>query len=162
MSAIMIALLALVAIAVALYPLFKSTPRVVVTASLDTNMENLLSQREATYSAIKELEFDHAQGKLGEADYTTLRAKYETKALGILQQLQAVGKLVMQSDERLLHLPNNGCPQCGEPLGSGDKFCRSCGTALGARCSGCGAAIAIDDKFCAYCGAARATLPMAV
>ena len=102
------------------------------------------------------------QGKLGEADYTSLRAKYETKALGILQHLQAVGKPMMQPDERLLHLPNNGCPQCGEPLGSGDKFCRSCGTPLGARCGTCGAALAADDKFCAYCGVARTALPAVV
>lgn len=153
MSAILIAVLAMAAISIAVYPLFKPAPRVTARGDVDARVESLLSQREATYGAIKELEFDRAQGKLGDTDYAALRAKYETKALGILQQLQAFGKPVVKPDERLLHLPNNACSQCGEPMAAADKFCRSCGAGLGARCTSCGAPIASDNKFCAQCGA---------
>lgn len=75
MSAILITVLAMAAIAVAAYPLFKPALRAVGQGDVDWRVEHLLSQREATYSAIKELEFDRAQGKLGEADYAALRAK---------------------------------------------------------------------------------------
>jgi len=40
--------------------------------------------------AIKDLENDHAMGKLSDADYRTLRAKYETKAVAILQELDSL------------------------------------------------------------------------
>lgn len=158
MSAILIALLALAAIAIAVYPLFKTMPRIQVSSGLDPNLENLLSQREATYSAIKDLEFDHAQGKISDADYAVMRDKYENKALGILQQLQVQNESTAPVDEHPLHLPNNGCPHCGEPVTWDDKFCRSCGGAIGATCRACGTPVAPESKFCATCGAAIATL----
>ena len=70
MSAILIAILAVAAISIALYPIFevdRRRPRAAVT--IDPNLENLLSAREATYSAIKDLETDHAMGKLSDTDY---------------------------------------------------------------------------------------------
>ncbi len=152
MSAIIIALLALVAIAIATYPLFQVERPAVASPSVDATLESLLSQREATYGAIKDLEFDHAQRKISDADYADLRAKYETKAISILQQLESFGKLPLKVDERPLHLPHNGCPQCGEPYQWEDKFCRSCGAPLNCKCRVCGAAISADDKFCARCG----------
>ncbi len=152
MSAVLIALLALVAIAVATYPLFKVKVRSFTGDGVDRTLENLLSQREATYSAIKDLEFDHAQGKISDADYNDLHAKYETKALGLLQQLEAFGRPIVKPDGGPLHLPNNGCPQCGEPYQWSDKFCRSCGAALCRKCQTCGTAMSADDRFCACCG----------
>lgn len=158
MSAILIAGLAFIAIAIAAYPLFKFDLQLKRVPTIDAALENLLSEREATYSAIKDLEFDHAQGKISEADFTDLHAKYETKALGILQQLHSFGKPAVRSVERPLHLPDSGCPRCGEPFHWSDKFCRSCGEALSAKCRTCGAAIGPDDKFCARCGKPSAGL----
>ncbi len=158
MSAVLIAILALVAIGIATYPLFKREVGIVAAPGVNTGLENILSQREATYSAIKDLEFDHAQGKISDADYGDLRAKYEAKAFGILQQLEAFGRTIPKDAGGLLHLPNNGCPQCGEPYQPNDKFCRRCGTALSQKCHNCGAAISADDKFCARCGSTVAIL----
>ncbi|MBI4674541.1 MAG: zinc-ribbon domain-containing protein [Chloroflexi bacterium] len=160
MSAILIAGLAVVAIAFALYPLFKNESHPRHATGPDAAHENLLSQREATYNAIKDLEFDHAQGKISDADYATLREKYETKALNILAQLETLGKPIVKEDSRPLHLPNNGCPRCGEPVASHDKFCANCGNALTTRCSACGSALDASDKFCPHCGAA-ATVALA-
>src|SRR5512142_3137913 len=98
MSAILIAILAVAAISDALYPLFELERRPVrVAVSADPNLENLLSAREATYSAIKDLETDHAMGKLSDTDYANLRGKYESKALTILQQLDAMQPNVPQT-----------------------------------------------------------------
>lgn len=161
MSAILIALLALVSISIALYPLFEARNsrfafRPNYAIGPDAIQENLLSQREATYGAIKDLEFDHAQGKISATDYKMLREKYETKALKILAELESVSKPFQAEDALPLHLPNNGCPQCGEPIALSDKFCHSCGAPLGARCHVCGAALGTENKFCACCGVARA------
>ncbi len=50
----------------------------------------LFTNKETTYAAIKELDFDYHMGKLSEQDYKELRAKYEKKAIGILKELEAI------------------------------------------------------------------------
>ncbi len=50
----------------------------------------------------------------------------------------------------------DACRQCGQPLRSGDKFCRGCGAAAGAtRCARCGDALEASDQFCGRCGTPR-------
>ncbi len=157
MSAILIAILALVAISIAMRPLFDldSRPQRAAT-TIDPNLENLLSAREATYSAIKDLETDHAMGKLSDADYTNLRGKYEGKALGILQQLDAVQATLPQVAQAAA--PHGTCGQCGAPIVGGAKFCRSCGARLGQSCPSCGSPMGTDAKFCRRCGTPVAAL----
>ena len=151
MSAILIAILAVAAISLALYPLFGLDRRPArASAPIDPNLENVLSAREATYSAIKDLETDHAMGKLSDADYGTLRAKYEGKALAILQKLDAVQPAVPQTPQATA--TNGACAQCGTPTVAGAKFCRGCGASLAATCASCGTPFATDSKFCRRCG----------
>lgn len=152
MSAIIIAVIALIAFGLALHPLFRQEPFAFVPAGgLDPNLENLLSSREATYSAIKDLESDHAQGKLSDADYQTLRGKYEAKALAILQQLDQLEAGTATPPQRISGVDGK-CAQCGESYGAHDKFCRRCGTALVSTCVSCGAPVKEGAKFCARCG----------
>ena len=48
------------------------------------------------------------------------------------------------------------CAQCGQPLRTGDKFCRGCGAALTeAKCARCGDPLEGSDQFCGRCGAPR-------
>lgn len=152
MNAILITLMTFAAVSLALYPLFKyargssNAPR-----GIDPALENLLSQREATYSAIKDLEFDRVQGKLSEADYIELRAKYETKAVAVLQQLESAGHTETPD---LSHAASAApvCPKCGTASAPGDRFCRTCGRALAAQCPSCGSSIGEADHFCRKCG----------
>lgn len=154
MSAIIIAVIALVAFGLSFRPLFRQEPLAVLTADeLDPNLENLLSAREATYSAIKDLESDHAQGKLSDADYHTLRSKYETKAIAILQQLDLVESNSMVKPQPVAMSDGNKCAHCGEPFGVKDKFCRRCGANLAPTCAACGETIKAGARFCARCGA---------
>lgn len=150
MSAIIIALLALIALGVALHPLFREQVWAAAsTRAMDPRLESLLSAREASYSAIKDLEGDYAQGKLSEVDYQTLRAKYETKALGILQQLNLIETNAAIRAKRA----ERECAQCGQPFHEGDKFCSRCGVSLGApACASCGEPIKAEWKFCQRCG----------
>jgi hypothetical protein len=177
MSAILIAILAVAAISLALYPLFEleRRPRR-AGVTINPNLENLLSAREATYSAIKDLETDHSMGKLSDTDYATLRAKYEGKALTILQQLDAVQPNILQTPQAGARAgtplvpphhptgpewgPREGqvCAQCGTPIDTGAKFCRGCGASLAATCASCGAPVAAGSKFCRRCGSPVAAL----
>ena len=44
------------------------------------------------------------------------------------------------------------CPECGQEVAEGTKFCDNCGTALIITCAGCGATLSAGTKFCAECG----------
>lgn len=159
MSAILIALLAMLALGFALYPLFREERWSLPTGeAIDPNLEYLLSAREATYSAIKDLESDHAQGKLSDADYQSTRAKYENKALTILQQLNLLQLRAANAKAQRAPMPS-ACAQCGEPIKAGARFCGRCGAPLGVpACVNCGAAIQAEWEFCSKCGAPIAAL----
>jgi RNA polymerase subunit RPABC4/transcription elongation factor Spt4 len=58
------------------------------------------------------------------------------------------------------------CPQCGNNVKEGVKFCGGCGWAVPAaavpaanRCSSCGTALKDGVKFCPNCGGAAAVVP---
>lgn len=59
----------------------------------ESPLEDLLVQKEATYAAIKELEFDHAMGNLSNRDYEELAGRYEDKAVALL-------KIIDEASER--------------------------------------------------------------
>lgn len=173
MVTIAIALMIVAAFAIVAYPFFVSSREAEPPfRDADTVLENLVVQRDATYAAIKDLEFDHALGKLSDADYQSLRAKYETKAVAILRELDGLGmaqrpsapsaverdELIEREVQRLRRGVPQGtltCPRCGAAHTASDAFCAKCGTALkGTRCPRCGARAAVGDQFCARCGTA--------
>jgi len=161
MSAIIITVLTLIAFGFAFYPLFREERWANATErAVNPHVENLLLAREATYSAIKDLESDHAQGKLSEADYQDVRAKYENKALLILQELNLVELRASTQVQHKVSSPT--CARCGEAYSPADKFCRRCGAPLGApACVNCGTAIQPEWKFCKQCGAPLGVLQAA-
>jgi hypothetical protein len=172
MVTIFIALVIVGAVAIVAYPLFKNSSEgdSAFIGANDPVLEGLVSQRDAMYSAIKDLESDHALGKLSDADYKSLRAKYEAKAVAVLQELDsAIGSkpdarrvrdddAVEQEIARLRRhaAATNGalkCPKCGTPHTAEDVFCAKCGVSLrGTRCPSCGKRAAVGDKFCSKCG----------
>ncbi|MGE5619200.1 MAG: zinc ribbon domain-containing protein [Sphingomonadaceae bacterium] len=58
--------------------------------SEESVLEELLLQKEATYTAMKELEFDHAMGNLSKRDYQELASRYEDKAIALLKIIDGV------------------------------------------------------------------------
>ncbi|MHB0869384.1 MAG: zinc ribbon domain-containing protein [Chloroflexota bacterium] len=58
--------------------------------SEESPLEDLLAQKEATYTAMKELEFDHAMGNLSNRDYRELANRYEDKAIALLKVIDGV------------------------------------------------------------------------
>jgi len=52
--------------------------------------ERLLHAREAAYRALREIELDRDTGKLDDADYAALRARYQAEAVAVLRRLDAL------------------------------------------------------------------------
>lgn len=165
-STILIALIVVLVVVMVAYPLFKPLA-VLRPESSHPVLEELVSQRDAMYAAIKDLENEYATGKLSETDYRSLRAKYEAKAVALLQELdRVVAKLPqVETDDAIerevaqwRRASRKGalqCPKCGASYAAADVFCAQCGASLrGARCPTCGMHAAVGDKFCRQCGTA--------
>jgi hypothetical protein len=142
----------------------------------DPYLEELLSKKEAAYSALKELEFDYGTGKLSEEDFTELRDQYKAKAVAILREIDeaeegdsidsqiehAVEELRVstKSPKRKVGVAaETVCAQCGVINDVGDKFCSDCGASLAEQpkrnvCRNCGLDYQEGDKFCSGCGEA--------
>lgn len=105
----------------------------------------LLAQKEAILGQIRELDFDHQTGKLPDDIYEEQRAHLLPLAAGVLQELDNVANGSGPSADieaavaRLRQArrapaapavpgrPARFCPQCGQPVDSGDNFCVACG-----------------------------------
>ncbi len=48
---------------------------------------HLMEEKEHTYAAIKELDFDYNMGKLSDGDYKELKHQYKEKAVAVLRQI---------------------------------------------------------------------------
>lgn len=152
------------------WPLFRRPaggPRLVE----DTEVSELLAQKDSTLLAISELEADHEMGALSKGDYEELRQKYEERAVALMKttdQLQSERGLGVSQDfdheieARVSNLrrgrkkaaPADRCNACGAQTLPEDVFCSKCGASLRLTCPGCAASVAAEDSFCARCGAA--------
>lgn len=158
------ALLASLALAFVLYPLFDE--RAAVTAPRGRRAIGPLTATPDAVDALREIEFDRATGKLSDADYAALRETYTRRALA---EMRATGATAPQPDEsaaddpveamiRLQRAHLLSCPTHGPRPESDAVFCSDCGRYLGQACPGCGGAIQEPDaRFCSACGSAFAT-----
>ena len=109
-------------------------------ARLDDRTRAELEQEKArVLRSIKELEFDRAMRKVGDADYEDINTRLRARALSIMEQLEQVpeGEAPAVDDTR------------DEPAARVDP--RNTG-AVGAACPSCGAANDADARFCKACG----------
>ena len=117
------------------YPLFKQRSRS-VEAVEDERLRELHSERDTTYSMLKELEFDFQSGILTDEDYQDLEARYKRKAVSILRNMDTLekGTEIEEEIERQVQEWRGGqgksCPQCGVKYQEEDRFCSHCGTRL--------------------------------
>jgi rRNA maturation endonuclease Nob1 len=124
-------------------------------------------------TALKEIEFDRETGKLSDADYEFLKAKYTAAALDALRREEKVApddvEAMVAAKVRALRsasgttssntapLPQGSsptCKTCGPRPEPDAIFCSSCGHRLlsGLACNRCGEALAPDSRFCESCG----------
>ena len=143
MVTIIIALVIIASVAAVAYPFFMQSPAddAAFTFAGDPAWENMVVQRDAAYSAIKDLELDNTMGKLSDADYKSLRAKYESKAVTILQELDG-------------YHASKGAHAAGDDSIERQVQQMRGDAAKRARCPKCGTRAQLRDRFCAKCGAA--------
>lgn len=104
----------------------------------------LMAEREATLTALRELDFDHTTGKVADEDYTPQRAALVARGVAILQELDELAQAPAFSLEDQLEAevraarargvasqPVPGfCPHCGASRHATDRFCAKCGAPL--------------------------------
>lgn len=105
--------LALAALAFVLYPLFREP-----LALGESRTRQVPADRtNSAVDALREIEFDHATGKLSEHDYAELKALYTEQAITAMRG--ATAEIVV-------------CDVCGPRPESDAAFCSECGRSLAA------------------------------
>ncbi len=158
MTVFIVLLLTVAVFAFIVYPFFKQKFGIVDT-NQNTELQELHSRRDTTYSMLKELEFDYQSGILTEEDYRDLEKRYKKKGVSLLKNIdqfsegtgldddieKQIGKLRrsksktddldddIEAQIKKMRSPESGarfCPQCGEKYRESDRFCTHCGTRL--------------------------------
>ncbi len=137
---VFIALLLVVAtFAFVVYPLIKRRPLSAGSAD-GGRLGELHSKRDTAYSMLKELEFDFQSGILTEEDYRDLEAKYKSKAISVLKDIddlkdgsqpeaEAEAEIERQV-QRLRRGKDRFCARCGARLRESERSCSRCGASL--------------------------------
>lgn len=141
---------------------------------------SLEAQRESLYTQIKELDMDHATGKVNDEDYAPLRAELIAQAADVLKQIDGVGTTsadspapattpaAVQADEVEAMIAARRKTRSASAAKPADVNVEA---AIAARrktaapaasassvdsptCPTCGKPINADDAFCAKCGSA--------
>lgn len=87
--------------------------------------------------AIKDLEFDHAMGKVSDKDFSEMTARLRARAAGLLRQLDAGAgyreQIEKEIAKRVGRPPSTTktCAACSTPNDGDARFCKHCGAALG-------------------------------
>ncbi len=121
-----------------------------------------MSPQTVALRALKEIEFDRATGKLSDADYGQLKAKYTQEALAALRGEGALtpgaspGIHEPRAAARGQKTTGLTCPEHGARPEPDARFCSECGRRLGTAkgyCARCGTALEDDARYCNRCGA---------
>ena len=151
-------LLAVAALAFVLSPIFVggAAPRPSVSRQQG-------AEGESAVAALSELEFDRATGKLSDADYADLKARYTEQAIAEMRRRADAaaagrGSDVAIDDEieaavRAYRSKQPVCGTCGPRPEADAVFCSNCGRYLHDRCAACGTpVVARDARYCLNCG----------
>jgi hypothetical protein len=123
-------LLALGALAYVLWPVIVAAERREVTlTSVGTQSASTNDSERDAIAALKEIEFDHATGKLSESDYTTLKSQYTAEAVTALRAREASDDAV-EAEIRRVRAQTRVCPVCGPRPEPAASYCSRCGAPL--------------------------------
>ncbi|MBI3581341.1 MAG: zinc ribbon domain-containing protein [Nitrospinae bacterium] len=113
------------------YPLFVQPKSAVRTSEDGDEYHKLIAKKEAAFVALKDLDFDHKTGKIDDADFDQLKARYEDEAVAVLKRIDGVG-----GASPAFRKASGGeqagifCTSCGTQAKAGDRFCGNCGAKL--------------------------------
>jgi hypothetical protein len=115
--------------------------------------EGLEREKMLTLRAIKELEFDHAMGKLSEEDFNEMSTRLRARAVRLMRQLDAGegyrSQIEKELEQRLADVRLQ--PSRHEDSGSDSSEGRAKAPAERV-CGSCATANDVDAKFCKNCG----------
>lgn len=164
------------AMALVTYPIIaKSRVAQPTAASAEEELAELLARRDATFQALRDLNFDRQVGKVTDEDFVVFEANLKAAAADVLAALDAWEAAADRQLDAMLEraiaarrsalVGGRSCPACGRPAAAEDKFCAGCGAALPAiepkpapasaqLCPKCGRPTGPADRFCGGCGTA--------
>jgi cytochrome c-type biogenesis protein CcmI len=150
--------LALVALAFVLYPLFRESAP---SPSVEPVPVREPSATEHAIAALREVEFDRETGKLSESDYAALKTKYMRDALAALRAEESLPAAVSDDEVEAVILAYRvrrpECVACGPRPESDAVYCSHCGRHLSGKCGRCGSVVAEPGaRYCTTCGATLA------
>ncbi len=115
-----------------------------------TPADDLLAEREGILAALRDLDFDHAMGKIADEDYAPQRAQLVARGVEALKQLERLG--VEDAIEQAIAARRKARPAREAEAFDFTSF-RSGVVRAEAACPNCGRLTHPEDKFCAQCGA---------
>lgn len=103
--------LAVASLCFVLYPLLRPNAALATPLPSRPGMERSSS----AVDALRELEFDRQTGKISDADYGSLKARYTEEAVTLMRASESGG---------------NACPNCGPRPEADARFCSNCGSPM--------------------------------
>ena len=145
-----------------LLPILRPSPAESASSAIDEgeDPDDDLSPQTVALRALKEIEFDRATGKLSDADYESLKAKYTGEALAAMRGetpgygMRDAGSVTPAHPASRISHP--ACAEHGARPESDAQFCSECGRRLGSApgyCVRCGTVPEDDARYCNRCGA---------
>jgi hypothetical protein len=123
-------LLALGALAYVLWPLIRAEGRPGSWASGELAPSPVASDPRDAVAELREIEFDHATGKLSESDYAALRARYTSDAVAALRARESAIDDPVEAEIRRVRAQTRVCRTCGPRPEPAACYCSTCGAAL--------------------------------
>jgi hypothetical protein len=100
--------------------------------------EALLREKALVLRSIKELEFDKAMGKISEADFAEISSRLRARALSLMADLDrapvapAPKQASAPAPAPAAAASTRSCASCGTANDTDARFCKNCGSGLGA------------------------------
>lgn len=120
----------------------------------------LNNQKEALYSAVRDIDFDYGLGKLSKEDYEELNSKYKNEAATVLKKIEALEiEVGVQTFDQELEKEILSYRKVSPSSKSDDAALEEEISAFRSanlnkhECSECGAEFNLEDAFCSKCGA---------
>lgn len=94
-------------------------------------VEALTREKSLLLRSIKELEFDHAMGKVSESDFKDLGGRLRARALALMQDIERAAKAPVPAPP-LVATPAvpRVCAACGATNDTDARFCKQCGAKI--------------------------------